>query len=411
MTEEPIEVIYYYRKKPSQVIVHHYLNDTDTKVSEDVTITGKVDDEYQTSPATDIDRRYIVYVIPENKDGNMTEDTIHVIYRYTLKNGRVIARYVDKLTGEEIAPREEVTGKYDDEYEVHSKEIEHYKLIEHTGNESGIINSDEYEVTYYYLHEAKAKVQYVDLTTGRVMEEKETVNGVVGDIFETIAKDFEGYILVSSPDEPTVILKPEEQVLVYGYIHVSAGVIEKHIDIITDEILDNEVHEGNEGDPYETEPKTFEGYDLVTERLPENAAGVMRRNVIEVDYYYKHRSTVTAKYIDSSTGEELAQREVINGHEGDSYTTERKIIDDYVLVQVPENADGRMKQDPTEVIYYYKKISGGVIVNHLDVKTGQQLVDERKIEGYEGDSYETEAQIIEGYDIVSERLPENAKGR
>ena len=409
MTEEPIEVIYYYRKKPSQVIVHYYLDDTDTKVSEDVTITGKVDDEYHTSPATDVDEKYRLYEEPDNKEGTMTEDVTHVIYRYTLKDGRVTAKYVDQLTGEEIAQREEVTGKYDDEYEVHSKDIEHYKLVNHSGNETGRISSDEYEVTYYYIHDAKAKVKYIDINTEEVLDEIEET-GYIGDIFETVAKDFEGYVLVSRPDEPTVPLKEEEQILIYGYVHVSAGVIEKHIDIISEEILDNELHEGNEGDPYEINSKTFEGYDLVEDRLPENASGEMTKDPIEVIYYYKYRSSVTAKYIDRYTGEELTEEEIITGHEGDSYKTEAKIIDDYVLIEVPEDEEGTMEREPKEVVYYYKKIAGGVIVNHRDVKTEKQLVDERKIEGYEGDRYETNSETIENYDLVESRLPENAKG-
>ena len=60
----------------------------------------------------------------------------------------------------------------------------------------------------------------------------------------------------------------EEIVLRYYYSYISGGVIEKHIDEITGEVLDEEVYEGKEGDPYSTKEKEFRGYDLVEEKYP-----------------------------------------------------------------------------------------------------------------------------------------------
>ena len=66
-----------------------------------------------------------------------------------------------------------------------------------------------------------------------------------------------------------------------------AEVIEKHIDITTGEILDSKTTEGTEGEEYNIEPREFEGYKLVEEKLPENAKGTMTIEPIEVKYYYK----------------------------------------------------------------------------------------------------------------------------
>ena len=44
-----------------------------------------------------------------------------------------------------------------------------------------------------------------------------------------------------------------------------------------------------------------------------------------------------------------------------------------------------MTKEDITVTYYYVHTSGGVIVNHIDIKTGKQLLDETKEEGYEGD--------------------------
>ena len=80
ITAEPIELTYYYRLKDGKVIVHHYKENTEESISESVPILGKVDDEYTTSPATDIPANYEVVAQPENSSGTIdVEDTI-VIY-------------------------------------------------------------------------------------------------------------------------------------------------------------------------------------------------------------------------------------------------------------------------------------------------------------------------------------------
>ena len=197
----------------------------------------------------------------------------------------------------------------------------------------------------------------------------------------------------------------------YYYVHVSAGVIEKHIDDITGDILYNTTHEGNEGDAYYIREKTFEGYDLVREKLPANARGTMEINPIEVVYYYKYRSVVTAEYIDTITNRKLANDIVINGHEADSYVTERKEFNGYKLVEVPANSEGRMTKEPIKVIYRYVHESAGVEVKHIDINTGKELVKSELIEGYEADEYKAEPKNIPGYDLVKEKLPANAEGQ
>ena len=410
MTEDEITVIYYYRKKATQVIVHYYEENTTKKLSEDVTINGRVDDKYTTVSASDIPIKYELVAEPVNKSENMTEATIEVIYYYRVKDAVVHVRYLEKGTDIVLADPDRIDGKVDEDYQTMQKEIDGYQLVEHTGNEKGKFEVEPLTITYYYLYKTKATVQYIDKITGQILEQS-TTEGLEGDDFVTESKDFENYVLVEEPPEKTVKMTKEEQVLKYYYIHISGGVIEKHIDIISNEILANDAYEGNEGDEYDIPSKTFDGYDLVEDRLPSNAKGIMKVEPVEVIYYYIYRSKVTAEYIDKNTGEKLTDDVTQNGHEGDNYITDRKTFDDYKLVEVPSNADGSMTKEDITVTYYYVHTSGGVIVNHIDIKTGKQLLDETKEEGYEGDPYETHEENIPEYDLVKEKYPENATGK
>ena len=409
MTEDTIEVIYYFRKKATQVIVRHYEEGTTIKLSEDVTIDGRIDDPYTTEAATDVPIKYELSVIPANANGTMTEDMIEVIYYYRVKDAVLNIRYLEKGTEKELAQPEQQHGKVDEEYITGAKTIDGYTLVEHSGNERGRFEVNPLTVTYYYLYNTRATVQYIDKITGQILEQS-TTEGLEGDDFVTESKSFDNYILVEEPAQKTVKMTKEEQVLRYYYIHVSGGVIEKHIDMISGEILSNDTHQGNEGDLYDIKSKIFNNYDLVEDRLPGNAQGTMTVNPIEVIYYYIYKSKVTAQYVDKNTGEKLTEDEIQNGHEKDAYVTDRKTFDDYKLVEVPANADGEMTKEDITVTYNYVHTSGGVIVNHVDVSTNKQLLDETKQEGYEGDPYETHEENIPGYTLVKEKYPANAQG-
>ncbi len=97
ITKETTEVVYYYELKEAQVIVHHYIQGTTEKLSDDKTINGRIDEEYETNVAEDIPANYELVEEPNNKNGTMTLDTITVTYYYKLKIPEITSK-IDKTT-------------------------------------------------------------------------------------------------------------------------------------------------------------------------------------------------------------------------------------------------------------------------------------------------------------------------
>ncbi len=434
MKKEEQVVVYYYAKDTKVIVKYLEKDDTPLNTSDnkvllpEKTIEGYVGKEYTTTGEEIPNYTLVEKTI--NYEGTMTEDVIEVVYYY-LKDTSVTVRYLEKDSTEsdsdnkELVPDITIDGYVGKDYETEQKQISGYTFVEVKGEVSGKMTEEPIEVIYYYAQNTKAKVEHIDRETGDILKE-ETTNGKVGDLFETHPEDFEGYVLVEEPENPDIIMdKTGNQVVKYYYAHVSAGVIEKHIDIISGELLDSAEHEGNEGDPYDISSKTFDGYDLVEEdeegnsMLPDNSTGTMKRDkVIEVKYYYIKKATVVVKYVDENTGEEIEKEEIIEGHENDKYETEEKEIEDYNLTKTPDNSSGTMiitkNPDGTydteiEVIYYYKKISGGVIENHIDVDTNKKLATEEH-KGNVGDEYDIPSREFSGYDLVTDMLPDNSKG-
>ena len=399
----------YYGGLKTSVIVHYYEEGTTNKVSEDVIIDGRMYESYAIALPNDVDEKYELVAVPDNATGIMAKDTIEVVYYYRVRDAVVNVHYVEKTSGNQISEDVQLTGKVDEEYVSSSKTIDGYTLVGDSGNTSGKFKINPLEVSYYYAKNGKVIVQYIDKNTNDVLDEYTEV-GKIGDMVTTESKNFNNYVLVQEPDSKVVTIIDGEITLKYYYAHVSAGVIEKHIDEATGMILDNIVHLGNEGDQYKITEKSFEGYDVDQDKLPINSEGVMGIDTIEVVYYYKYRSSVLVKYIDKITGNNMIEDVVISGYEGDNYFSENKVFDGYVLKTIPENANGKMTKSQIVVEYYYTQMAGGVVVSYEDVKSGKQLQDMVRIEGDKGAVYTTEAKNFDGYDLVTDMYPNNAQG-
>ena len=419
MPREESIVIYYYAKN-TQVNVKYLEQDntpgdnTDNKVLAQETIQGYEGKEYNTEEKQITNYTFIDST--DNTTGLMTKEPIEVIYYYA-QNSSVTVKYLEQGTNQKIAEPTIINGYEGKEYKTEEKKIANYTFVESTNNTEGKMTKAPIEVIYYYAQNTTVRVQHIDKETGEIL--KETIHeGKVGDICKTHAEDIESYVLVESPKNPDVVMKKGEQIVKYYYAHISQGVLEKHIDTITGEILYSELHKGNEGDKYDIRAKEFKGYDLVEGKLPINASGEMTKNLIEVKYYYIKKTTVKVEYREKGTEEKLAEDVIIEGHEKDKYTTQSKEIKGYSLVETPENATGTMEisKNPdgsnnteTVVTYYYIKQAGTVTEKHIDINSGKVLAKETH-EGKVGDSYEIKAREFEGYDLVTDKLPTNAKG-
>ena len=386
-------------------------------LAEDEELPYRVDDQYETHPSNNVPIKYEVSTdrLPVNATGIATIEPIEVTYYYKVRNGIVNIKYVDRYTGEEISEREHQEGKVDERYIVSEKNIPGYTYVDNSGNTEGTIKVDPTEVVFYYAKNVALTVNHIDKDTGAVLDSTTQNDKHQGDSYSTSSKDFTNYILVETPANANGTMGHEDVTVNYYYQRVESGLVEKHIDVISGDILYNETHDVNYNEEYKIDPRTFDGYDLVEDRLPTNSEGRTGIGTTTVTYYYIRRANVIVKYVEKYTGEEIpnpdgtSYRENITGHEDDPYTTSSKNFDNYVLDGQPDEPIGRMKPGTTEVIYEYKRLSGGVVVNHINILTNEQLRDESRLTGYVHEDYETEALSLANFDLVE--TPSNATGK
>ena len=103
------EIIFYYVKSDTNVLVHHYKEGTTEKVPsrnggivEDELIEGKVGDNYTTNASNNIAQNYELVAEPNNKNGTMTESQIVVTYYYRLKTPSITNQVINKTGTDRI---------------------------------------------------------------------------------------------------------------------------------------------------------------------------------------------------------------------------------------------------------------------------------------------------------------------
>ena len=317
--------------------------------------------------------------LPDTVNDN---DIIKVYYKSI--DSKIIVKYVDrndKIIKEDYI----IDGKAYEEYNLDTvpDKIEGYTLLSKT--EEGTVQFDETprEVTFKYGKDAKVVVNFIDINNDEIIETT-TIEGFVDDEYSADPRGYDGYELVKKPDNETGTMTDKETVVNYYYAKKSAGVIENHVDLNSGKVLYTETHRGNEGDSYSIKSKEFEDYDLVESKLPKNAEGEMTVQAKYVTYYYAKKAKVIVKYLEINTNNVVADEVTIEGHEGDSYNTEEKVLLRYSFLKLQGTKDGKMKAGDNEVIYYYTAIrvdqgaantisagtSGGSNVTYTSTGTG-----------------------------------------
>lgn len=162
--------------------------------------------------------------------------------------------------------------------------------------------------------------------------------------------------------------------------------------------------EGVLGETYTAKPIDIPGYDLV--KSPENAQGTFGKDPITVTFTYKKqavKSTVEVLYQDEK-GQAIAEPTTLDGEVGQPYTTEPASIVNYELIETPKNATGTYGEEPTTVIYRYRKAEPVAtkhkVTVHYQDETGKDLHVDTVLTGLPGEAYQTEALVIDGYKLV-----------
>lgn len=378
-----ITVNYYYKKKAT-VTVNYYKEGTTEKLAESDILNKYYGDTYDVSNYKDnnnVPSKYEYTRFTSNTTDELTGtvyiDEIRINYYYKLKDSKVVINYLEDETNNKLAESTIISTKYDNKYDVtsyknNSNISSKYEYIRFESNPSdtltGTVNQDTVTINYYYkLKKSKIIINYYKEGTTEKLADTTTLNQIYDDKYDvTSYKDNENI----STD--------------YKYINYTS--------------------------------------------TPENAvSGIVSQDVITVNYYYALKDAIiNIKYIDELTGQSISKEENIQTKYGvlyntlnlDSYKKEIPGYDYSKTETTPRDITGKVNQDTTTIIHYYKK-KASITINYIDKYTNAKIsgISSDVINNHYGDSYNTENNrtekekntIFNDYDYSNEYVitPEN----
>ena len=156
MNKDVVCVTYYYERIPSNVVVRYLKKENNEVLAGEKKIEGLAGEKYTTESMKI--KGYQNTEEPENAKGTFGVNTIYVTYYYeNAKRGKVVIKYLDIDTEEEIQPAEEIEDFVGEKYHVQPKEISGFELARYRmpENEEGEYKEENAEVIYYYRRGAE----------------------------------------------------------------------------------------------------------------------------------------------------------------------------------------------------------------------------------------------------------------
>ena len=403
--QSPLTVTYEYRKQLT-VTTKYVDKTTGTQISQ-TSRTYSQGDTY-TTEKRDISG-YTYVEDTGNTNGTVGSTNIEVTYYYKRNTGKVLTKYVDVVTGAEVASADTQTGLEGEAYQAPVAEVDRYVLEVTPDNANGVYTSGQIVVTYKYRKKSYITTIYKDIVNNNEIYERTIQDLEQGKNYTTESKFVAGYTKVSDSGNTSGVVGGSDITVTYNYKKNSEPVKTKFVDVVTGkEIADFEVQSGLEGENYTTSPKDIDKY--VLEITPTNKDGVYTTSPIEVIYKYRKELDVVTRYVDAVSGKDIIPAETQKVKQELVYTTDgERTFDGYTKTGDSGNTSAQMGPNDVEVIYYYKKNSNPVYTKFVDICSGEEIATKKSQTGLEGENYTTSPITIEGY--VLEITPDNANGQ
>ncbi len=150
VNDSEIEVIYYY-EPIREIIVKYVDKQTGKEIADSSTNNGKTGDKFDITSKKQEINGYTLIEEPTEKEATYGKDSQTFTYYYA-KNSKIIVRYVDEDTGEQIEKEIEQTGIVGQKYDISDteKNISNYYLVKRPDSLTGKYTEDEQIFTFYY---------------------------------------------------------------------------------------------------------------------------------------------------------------------------------------------------------------------------------------------------------------------
>jgi len=441
VTKDEYVINYYYELRNSTVNVHHYQidkngNKTNNKVHEDDVIPKKYNETYTSNNynSNQLEGNYKNNYIYSNQHdgdnvtGTVSKDLYNINYYYKAKPSTMTVHHYIKNTNTKVHADEVIDMQYTDEYHkvaFESSELEgnyknnYYYTGSHDGdNIDGVINKDNYTITFFYelkpsvitvhhyLIGTTTKVHADDIIPKKYTNRYETNAYAPGALLASYTNNY--YYTNNHEGDLTGTVSQDEYEIIYYYEQIPAKVVAHHYLVgTTDQVHPDDIINTFYGEGYTTryyEPEELDpDYRFITiydNHSGDNPTGTVSKANYEVIYYYKAKpSVITVHHYIVGTTDKVAPDDIINSQYTEEYVTNYHNPDEltgtyknnYEFKGTTDGDDvsGTINKDTYEVIYYYDHIMATITVHHYKLNSETKLAEDEVLTLPMGTNYTT----------------------
>lgn len=376
--DQDTNVTYVYARSMGAAVNIEYVDTEGNEIASKDIMTDRYGLPYEAFPK-EIDG-WKLKQTPENVTGFYTdsEQTVKFVYERA-EASPITVEYLDE-EGNDLAPKDVITGKVGLPYETTPKEISGWILKSSPENASGIFTDQSQTVSYIYDRnpdQTSLIVHDSELTVGDIWNAEDNFDRATDYYGQPIPFSditVEGQVNTEKAGTYKVtytrfvpnFFSNNENKGTYSAIATitvndpksikGADVITRYVDTEGKKISDDVVKTGNIGEEYTTEQKDIKGYTF--EKVTGSTAGKFTDQAQTIIYVYSKNivrgADVTIKYLDKN-GNKISDDDIKIGNVGEKYATIPKTIKGYTLMQHNGQTSGTYSEQPQNVIYIYEK--------------------------------------------------------
>lgn len=386
-----------YIPQVQHVAVHFLTEDGDAL--DDIVLSGNTGSKYTIKPEEHHFEGYELTSMPDHLSGTFEPENRTIKIEYAPVKTSVKVTFLDE-TGNDIHRALIFPGHYGQTFnlrELGIPVIDGYELVNDPTDLSGTFRSESQQIVLRFKRAHQSfKIHYwFDKKEQKSASEDFTVTGLTGDFYKVNSPKLDGY--EAKPDIITgvfdafenadvdVVYQPIQAVIRLNFEDEAGRVIES---------LPSIEQEGNFGDDYHVELPEIAGYV----RPSQYVDGKFRqRQETKVIRFQPEESTVEIRYIDARTSQPIKGYEstVLSGPVGTAFSVDPKMIDGYKLNELPGDASGIFTANKRVVELKYQPNKSQIVIEFRD-KANNELMMPKTFEGYFGQQYSLEEEILNG---------------
>lgn len=321
--------------------------------------------------------------------------------------GSVTLKYIDITTNNEIYPSETINNLQFGNYSYEAKIIYNYKLQNDSIQSVNLTEDDPDQMIIFYYNQifGTITIEYIDINVNTDIYQPKTIENLSLGTYTYGAINISGYILSDNEIKTVTITEASPNATItFKYEEILGTVTIRYIDnSSSSELSEADTFTDLKLGNYSYTYKDIPGYSLSSNSTQIVELTEDNHNVDIEFKYNKLLGSVTIKYIDSSSLNEIGPATVISNLSLGTYSYTAKSFEGYKIIGDSTQSVTLNDTNINPIISFnYSMISGNITIKYLDSSTLTEIAPSTTMSNIALGNYTIDAIYIDNYEVYGD---------